>query len=267
MDNFDPNVNGDTESGSPTTPDPAAPPQQPTAPDPTAQGAASGSAPAPQEGQMVPSYRLREATERYRQLEAYARQLQERVESFGKAPQAPAPQDDPQTAAIREQFKKLFPNLARFEEVNPDQLRQLLDTAPQQQQQWEQYWTNVGQNSLRTLQTKITEVYGDKLDPVARGVFESAFISWVERDPQARERYLSQDPQLVEDFWKRTTAAVLDPVRRSASAQVAQRVDRASRLPSVPRSTNAMGTPRPPKPKTEEDLHDAAWNALNQGAR
>lgn len=213
---------------------------------------------------MVPSYRLRQSTERYRALEAYAMQLREQLEQRNAPPAAPPQQDDPQTAAIREQFKKLFPNLARFEEMNPDQLRSVLESQPQQQQQWEQYWTNVGQNSLRTLQTKITEVYGEKLDPVARGVFESAFISWVERDPQARERYLSQDPQLVEDFWKRTTAAVLDPVRRSASAQVAQRVDRAQRLPSVPRSTNAIGAPRPPKPKTEEDLHDAAWNALTQ---
>jgi len=257
------NDNGETQSGSPTTPDPAAQPQQVTAPDPTAQGAAPGSEPAPQEGQMVPSYRLRQATERYRQLEAYAMQLREQLEQRAAPQAAPQQQDDPQTAAIREQFKKLFPNLARFEEMNPDQLRGLLEAAPQHQQQWEQYWTNVGQNSLRTLQSKITEVYGEKVDPVTRGVFESAFIAFVERDPEARQRYLSQDPQLVEDFWKKTTAAVLDPVRRNASAQVAQRVDRAQRLPSVPRSTNAIGTPRPPKPKTEEDMHEAAWNAMN----
>lgn len=216
---------------------------------------------------MVPSYRLREATERYRALEQYAKQLQERVERFSAPQPRQQPQDDPQTAAIRDQFKKLFPNLSQFEELDPSQLKELLASAPQQKQQWEQHWSNIGQNTLRTLHSKVTEVYGEKVDPVTRGVFESAFISWVERDPQARERYFGQDPQLVEDFWKRTTAAVLDPVRRSASAQVAQRVDRAQRLPSVPRSTNAIGTPRPPKPKNEDEMHDAAWNALNQGAR
>ncbi len=216
---------------------------------------------------MVPSYRLREVTERYRQLEEYARQLKDRVDRASAQPPQQQPQEDPQTAAIRDQFKKLFPKLAAFEDLDPAQIKSLLEAAPQEKQQWERHWSNIGQNTLRTLHSKMTEVYGDKMDPLTRGVFESAFISWVERDPEARERYFSQDPQLVEDFWKRTTAAVLDPVRRSASAQVAQRVDRAQRLPTIPRSTNAIGTPRPPKPKTEEDLHDAAWNALNQGAR
>jgi hypothetical protein len=211
---------------------------------------------------MVPSYRLREVTERYRQLEQYALQLQERLQAGQQAPQQPAPQEDRETALIREQFRKVFPNLAQLDELNPQQLRGLLDVAPQQQQQWEQYWSNVGQNTLRSLGAKISEAYGEKTDPVTRGIFESAFISWVERDPEARDRYLSQDPSLVDDFWKKATAAVLDPVRKNAAAQVAQRVERVQRLPGVPRSTTAVGAPRPPKPKTEDDLHDAAWNAM-----
>lgn len=258
---------GEITGGSPTaTADQSGQPQQTTQPGATDQGAAQGQqGQPPADGPMVPSYRLREVTERNRQLEAFAGQLQARLEALEKRSGTPQerPQDDAETRAIRDQFAKMFPNLAKLNDFDPEQLSGLLQQAPQQQQQWEQYWTNVGQNTLRTLQSKITEIYGDKTDPVTRSVFESAFISWVERDPQARERYLSQDPSLVEDFWKRTNAAVLDPVRKSAAAQVSQRVDRIGRLPSAAKSNTALPAQKPPKPKTEEDLHDAAWNALS----
>ena len=214
---------------------------------------------------MVPSYRLREVTERYRTLEGYAVQLQQRLEALEKrsGTQQEKPQDDAETRAIRDQFAKMFPNLARLNDIDLERLNAVLDTQPQQQQQWEQYWTNVGQNALRTLQSKVSEVYGDKVDAMTRSVFESAFISWVERDPEARERYLSQDPSLVEDYWKRMAAHVLDPVRKNAAAQVAQRVGRVERLPTAARSNTALPAQKPPKPKTEDELHAAAWDALN----
>jgi hypothetical protein len=259
--------NGETQGGSPTPSGDQGVQQQPPAGSaPTAQGAAPDQQGQPQggDGRMVPSYRLREVTERNRQLEQYAVGLQKRLEAL-EARQGTAqekPQDDRETQLIREQFSKMFPNLAKLNELNVDQLSQVLNTAPQQQQQWEQYWQNIGQNTLRGLQSKITEVYGEKVDPVTRGVFESAFISYVERDPDARERYLSQDPSLVEDFWKRATAAVIDPVRKSAAAQVAQRVQRVERLPSAQRSNTAIPGQKPPKPKTEDEMHDAAWNAM-----
>lgn len=255
---------GEITGGAPATPDGQGQPQgtQPAAtapggtPDPNAQ-------PQGGEGQMVPSYRLRQVTERYRMLEQHAQGLQQRLEALERGSrQAPAPQEDRETAQIREQFSKMFPTLAKLNDFDVAKLEEILQSQPAQQQQWEQYWTNVGQNSLRSLQAKITEVYGEKTDPTTRGVFEAAFISWVERDPEAKERYLSQDPSLIDDFWKRTTAAVLDPVRKNAAAQIAQRVDRVNRLPSAAKSNTALPGAKPAKPKTEEELHDAAWDAM-----
>jgi hypothetical protein len=252
---------GDTSAGSPPAAETGAPQQQPTAPAAIEQGAA----PDPQQqGQMVPSYRLREVTERYRQLEQAALAMQQRLQAVEAQSRATGQPVDQETRAIRDQFRKIFPNLAALDEFDPDQLRGLLQQAPAQQQQWEQYWHNVGTNALRSLQAKVSEVYGEKIDPVTRSIFENAFISWVERDPEAQQRYLSQDPSLVDDYWKKATAAVLDPIRKNAAAQVAQRAERIGRLPSVPRSTTAIGQPKPPKPKTEDDLHDAAWNAALQ---
>lgn len=248
---------GETPAGSPPAADQGAPQQPPPQTAATEQGAV----PDQQQGQMVPSYRLREVTERYRQLEQAALQMQQRLQALERSRPAGAPEDQ-ETRAIREQFRKIFPNLAALDEFDPDQLKGIMQQAPAQQQQWEQYWHNVGTNALRSLQSKVSEVYGDKTDPVTRSIFENAFISWVERDPEAQQRYLSQDPTLVDDYWKKATAAVLDPIRKNAAAQVAARADRIGRLPSVPRSTTAIGAPKPPKPKTEDDLHDAAWNAV-----
>lgn len=259
---------GDIQGASPAPAGDQGVQQQPDGAAPKAQGAAPDPAGQPQgggDGQMVPSYRLRQVTERYRQLEQHTLGLQQRLEALekGGGRQAqPAPQEDRETAAIREQFSKMFPTLAKLNDFDIAKLEEILQTQPAQQQQWEQYWTNVGQNSLRNLQAKITEVYGEKTDPTTRGVFEAAFISWVERDPEARERYLSQDPSLIDDFWKRTTAAVLDPVRKNAAAQIAQRVGRVERLPSAAKSNTALPGAKPQKPKTEEELHDAAWDAM-----
>lgn len=156
------------------------------------------------------------------------------------------------------------PFLGRLLKQNPDQFFKVLEQGPQMEAQTEHYWTNVGGGYLRSLQAQASKIFGPELDPFARRAIETGFIDWIENDPEAKRRYLATDPTLVEDYWKQYESRVLDPVRRKATVPAVERGERIRRLPSSGPSTQALGKGPPAKPKTEEELHDAAWNALEE---
>jgi len=217
----------------------------------------------------VPSFRLRQETERrqaveraYEQAAQTIQALNARIASMQGQPQG-QPQTQPGTdpnVRIREQFARVFPELAALAERAKD-IEGLLQQAPSMSAQTEHYWTQVGSDFLRSLDGQITSVYGDKISPAARGFFQTAFINWVESDAQVQRRYLQRDPNLVTDFWTTMRSHVLDPVRRSAAVTLEQRGKQMARLPqSGP--TTPPPTRGPAKPKTEDELHDAAFAAL-----
>jgi hypothetical protein len=254
----------------PSTPPAGATPQSPsgTGPNPPSSPAPSGASPAANgqppdsNGNWIPRHRLNEVTDQARREIA---RLQQEITKLQPKPAAPAP--DPEADAIKQQFFKLFPAAQKLFELQPDKLEQLLGAAPHWQAQTEHYWTNVGANYLRQLEQSMHTVYGGAPDAKARRWFESAFIDWVNNDPEAQNRYIQQDPNLVSDFWKQAEQLMLDPVRRSAIAAEQRKADRRNRLPAPAGSTQALGKGPAAKPKDEDELHERAFEAFEAASR
>lgn len=260
---------GDTPADSPSSQA-----QTPQTPHDTPPGATSGEG-GQADGQAqanVPSFRLREETERRQAVEtAYAQAmqtiatLQSQIQQSQQQPNPPPRQagvniPPEERERIRQQFGAIFPELNTLAD-KADALQKLLESMPNVQAQQDYYWQSVGGQFLRSLQEQATSIYGDKLSPMARRQFELGFIDWVENDPRARQRYLAQDTSLVADFWTQYRSHVLDPVRRVAAANLAEQGQRLRRIPQTGPSGPPPGQ-RPVKPKTEEDLHEAAFAAL-----
>lgn len=262
---------GDTPDASPPSEQTPQSPQNqaPTGATPGEGGSADGQSQA-----NVPSFRLREETERRQAVEqAYAQamqhiatlqaQIQQRQAQQPQVSQARQPGFNVPPAErerIRQQFGAVFPELQTLAE-KAEAIQKLLDAMPNVQAQQDYYWQSVGGQFLRSLQEQATNIYGKDLSPMARRQFELGFIDWVENDPQARQRYLAQDTTLVADFWTQYRSHVLDPVRRAAAANLADQSQRLRRIPQPGTATPPPGQ-RPAKPKTEEELHDAAFAAL-----
>jgi hypothetical protein len=235
-----------------------------TPPTPPSSGtsAAAPASPPTNNGEWIPRHRLNEVTDSARREIA---KLRQQIESLQPKPAVAAP--DPQTEAIKQQFFKLFPAAEKLFGLQPEKLEQLLGAAPHWQAQTEHYWTNVGQNTLRQLEQSMHTVYGGPPDAKARRWFESAFIDWVNNDPEAQNRYITQDPTLVADFWKQAETLMLDPIRRSAIAAEQRKADRRSRLPSPGVGTQALGKGPAAKPKDEDELHERAFEAFEAANR
>lgn len=229
-------------------------------------------------GAQVPSGLLRDANRQIRTLQRQLRQFQSQQppQRQPQQQQQPPPREedlDPETIAIREQMFKVLPSLRRLERLDPDKFDQLFemvnnDVAPRSQSLEKLYWQRNANTHLREINTMAREVYGEKVDPRAVRRFQAGFIDWIETDEDARERYLDGDPTLVKDYWTETTGLIIDPIRSKASDEAISRAERVSRLPKFPQRGGPVGAPRrnEKKPKTEDELHDQAWDALLERA-
>jgi hypothetical protein len=265
---------GDDSGAAPAGPADPSTPQQGTPDDAQASDAAPSPAGQVPKG-FIPQYRLREVTERNRQLAArvdyFERQQQMAQQQPAPRPAAPAGPDDPESEVIRQQFFKLFPWAKNFQaalDANPDLIDRLQDTVkvvPQFQSQMDQQWQAAGASALRMLSAKGGELYGGDMNPSVQRAHELAFIDRIERDPELRQRYLQGDHDaLVREYWQEMTTHMYDPIRRRAAVTNQQRAVRVARVPSSGPASQALGKGAP-KPKTEEDVHEAAAQAYFQG--
>lgn len=188
--------------------------------------------------------------------------LQQELQTL-RTPKPPAAQPDERSEAIKQEFFKLFPQAQQLFELPLEQVQKLLQVAPQLQAQGEHYWGAVGNGQLRQITESMTKLYGGPPEGKALRWAQTAFIDWVENDPAANQRYIAQDPSLASDFMKAFEASFLDPIRRKAVVVEEQRGTRRAALPRPGPRTAAMGQGPPAKPKTEDELHDAAFAALN----
>jgi hypothetical protein len=238
-------------AGTPGGGDPAAP-AAPTQPGQIPQG-------------YVPVYRVRELAERNRQYEARIREL----EGAARRPApGPEPEFNPETEAIKRQFFSLFPQakgLFATMEKNPEMLAKLeeaLQVLPNVAADSEQRWVAQGAQTLRTLATEGAKIVGAELPLKARAWHEAAFIASLEADPELRNRYMRGDIEgLVREYWQDVNTNMLDPIRRSAAVKLQQRGDRVARVPTAGPGSGPVGKGGT-KPKSEDDLHDQAWEAL-----
>jgi hypothetical protein len=250
----------------PSTPDPAIP-------DPSAAPSATPSGtpqPTRQSEGMVPSYRIRETREaalreaqtqwgareqEYKsQLEAVQRQLHALV--------GVTPQGDPEVTAIRQQFEKLFPGLARLEQRAQD-LEGLVDRTGDLTQQTQHYWASYGRQQLDRLFAVAEQSLGSPLTEEGKRALHTSFMGLVQSSPEMTERYAT-DPGLINEFWQQFASAFIDPVRRTAAATVETRTQHA-----LPQDTPAGMPQATPAPKlgSLDDRVANAWASYTTTAR
>lgn len=214
---------------------------------------------------MVPSYRLREVREavlrdaqtKWTQREAaYAAQLAQ-VQNQLHALVGVTPQEDPNVAAIRQQFGQLYPGLSRLEERVEDLLG-VVDRSADQETQQRHYWQSYGRQSMDRLYSLAEKTLGGNLSDDGRRALHSSFLGYVSSSPDLTERYTS-DPTLVDEFWRGFSSSLIDPVRRTATASVQQTAYPRS-LPQDTPSGAPRTTPVPQPANVDERLANA-WAA------
>lgn len=231
-------------------------------------GATSGEA-----DRAIPYHRFQEVNERGRQWEQSARQfyeqnqqLQRELQELRRQSQAPAQPADDNARRIREQIFEYLPELKQVvEQLLPraDALQQAAESAPAVQQLQEQIYNNLGAQAVRTLDAAINDTFkGISLGNEDRRMLHVAFIDFLDQVPEARQRYMSGDMTIATEWWEQRRKSMFDPFRRAGLVTPREQAARVARLPRTGPATQTLGTGGPPKPKTEDELHDAAFDAL-----
>lgn len=261
------------DNGSPAggdTPSPAQPVATPQAP-PVAATLATPQAPAigaPQDDRSnwVPPHRIRETREaaiRESQAQWQQREAQIRAEADQYRTQLHAlvgvqPPQNPEVDAIKNQFSKLYPGLAKLEERANDLLG-LQDRAGDLESQTTHYWQSYGKQSLDRLFTLASDTMGAPLTDGGKQALHTSFLGYVQSSPELQERY-ANDPSLVNEFWKAFSSNFIDPVRRTAAAGVVGRLP--GNLPQDTPSGAPRGTPAPQMSGLDERAN-AAWSMFS----
>lgn len=247
---------GDTAA--PTVPSASGTPAPQAATQPVSQPPATGGVP---EG-YVPSYRIREAREaafrqsqnEWSQREAAYNAKLEQMQKNLQALTGVQPQSADPVREVRDQFGRVYPNLAKLEDQY-DKVEQLLNRFPEFEADQEARWTAHATQSLDKLYTLTQDALGGSLSEDAKHTLQSNFVGWLQANPDRASRY-AYDPTVVNEFVKAFTSHFIEPVRRT---QAATTIDRAPKgLPQDAPSGNSI-TGGPVKPKSLDERGDAAW--------
>lgn len=220
----------------------------------------------------VPSYRLRQQREQYeqriaqqhtqyQQTQAELEQMRRQLHSLvGVTPPA-----NPQEDTIRQQFSGLYPDsLAKL--ANPEvvaKLLQYVEKAPDFEAQTNHYWSTYTNQNLNQLYAKAEETYGRPVGPMGKETLRASLIAYLNSDSERADRYNNGDPTIVNDFWKAYSSELIDPIRRTATASVVDRVPQGlpQDSPSVPR------TSAPSQPANLDERVNMAWSQFNKAVR
>lgn len=213
----------------------------------------------------VPPYRIRETREsalreaqtqfsqREQEYQARLNQIQSQLHALvGVHPQ----NQNPEVDAVRSQFAKLYPNLAKLED-QADKVFGVIDKAGDLESQNGHYWQSYGRQTMDRLYSRAAESLGAPLTDEGKRSLHSSFVGFIQSSPELTDRY-ANDPSIVEDFWKAFTSSFIDPVRRTASATVTGRVPG-----NIPQDTPS-GAPRATPTPGAKDLDERAQNAWAQ---
>lgn len=214
----------------------------------------------------VPPHRIREASTKAQRLEAELGLTKRQLAALTGV-QPPAPPEDPEVQQVREQFKRLYPGLAKLADLPGDKLDRLMKLVEMDPKELsaptEHYWTVMGHRTLNELFAEGAKVIGGELAPGAKRTLKAAFGAWLEEDENLQLRYAQQDPGLIADFFKDMQQGLFDPFRRKSTAPANQNAERIRRLPRQGGGGPVAGQPVPkPKPgdaNFEESTHDNAW--------
>jgi hypothetical protein len=230
-----------------------------------------------EEGDRIPRHRLNEVLGRAKEWENTARQfwqqnqdLQRQISELNARTnrQDETGQRDPNIARIRAQILEVMPELKAAMELaaRKDDLTAAAEAVPQFRESQQQYWNSRGADAMRQLDGQIADTFkGIEIGPDERRVFQAALIDYLDTHPDAQDRYMKGDPSLITDWWGQFSKRVLQPFRRGAVVQADQVGRKVARLPRTgPTTAVVPGGQKPVQPKSEEEVHDAAWASLQQ---
>lgn len=230
------------------------------------QAAQSGTAsPNPPDG-FIPRYRYNEIAQREQHAQAAVKQYQDemarvkadldRYRNQVNALVGVTPQQTTEADAIKEQLFKVVPWMKKLEDKFGD-LEGLMERGQDMETQVNHYWTTYGNSTMDRLYKLAGESLGGPLTEDGKRQLHSSFVGFLQSSPELANRYAS-DPTIVEDFWKQFTSSFVEPVRRTASANITQRAAGAINLPQDSRT----GIPSPagaPKLNGLDERAAAAW--------
>lgn len=248
------------------TPAPSAPVPQSTTP--TASPVPATPAPSEDRSNWVPPHRLRETTSRYEQaIQAErAKFAAERADMERKlqALAGVAPPQNTEVDNIRNQFKQVFPDLDEIG-ANAAAIKELLALKDELRASMEHQWAAHNKSAMDRLYKSAESTYGESLTDQAKRSLGSAFIGYLQSNPDAYERY-QRDPAVAEEFWQEFSERFVAPARRQAV------VSQAARIPTgLPLDTpsGAVPTSAPVKAATQDERLQQALNLYkaksNQG--
>lgn len=247
-------------AATPAAPAPTAIPSAPVAAAPTTPQAAP-QAPATGAPPVEPSWlrgrleetratAMRQAQQQQAQMqqqyEARLAQVQQQLHALVGV----TPPQNPEVQAVRDQFGQLYPGLSRIEE-RAEQLMGLLEKSNDLESQNNHYWQSYGRQTMNRLFEHASTSLGSPLSEEGKRQLHAAFTGYVSSSPELTARY-TNDPTLVDDFWRAFTSSFVDPVRRASSASVIERTG--TPLPS----DTPSGAPRVPAPPKAENLDERA---------
>lgn len=224
---------------------------------------------APGDG-WVPSYRIRETREaaereantRFAAREAEIRKEAEQYRSQLHALVGVQPPQNPEVEAVRSQFASLYPGLAKMED-RAAQLEALLERQGDMEAQNAHYWQTYGRQTMDRLFEHATTTLGAPLTDEAKRTLHGSFLGFVQSSPEMSARY-SNDPSIVDDFWKAFSSSFIDPARRVAATTVTNRAGVV-----LPQDTPG-GAPRMspvPQPSSLDERAANAWAIYQQNAK
>ena len=252
------------------------PPATSAAPKVDAQPSSTPPAAAPKgDGEnWVPSYRLRETTDRYDkelkqvrdEFSAYREEQEARVRAAFGLGERP----DPQAEKVREQFFQVFPQFKRLERLagklsTDEDVDKLVNAQEVYEKFQSQFYTNQGHAMFDNIDTLLAEAYGKEAPKLATQAAYSAFQTYLQIEPTAQSKFSRGDQSVVRDFWQAYTSGVLEPHRKHFSAQEAARRANAARIPRGGPGTDVIGAKREKKSyKDIDEATDAAFDMLKE---
>lgn len=162
-----------------------------------------------------------EFEQKSRSLEAQFAEAQRRVQALAGV--QPKSDDETQYDAVRAQFAKLFPGLAKLNDAAIDKILQTADKAEQFESFTQQHWVDKGRQALSTIVDKVTEDAGITLSDRQEKLLKRAFVAKVEEDTEFAARYENGDKAIYDEFAKEFIEDWLESARRkNIAAQVGQ---------------------------------------------
>lgn len=243
----------------------------------------AGSQPGRQAPEMLPKYRLDQATEQLRQsreevaeLRDLVRRLTEMARPETPRSGQPPPAMDPTVARVREQFLRVFPEMQDFL-ANRDRLLKAAEISERHdgqitsmRQDTERFWGAVADNAVTTVLSSLGRHLGREVGEkewIARTTMRD-FFDFAASNPRNVARYEAQDPTLIAEFIEAMDREVFSVKRGAAPAPSgAPGAPRPQRRLPVAGRTGPVPSAKPPALdlNDEEAVFQKAWMAVQNG--